>query len=1004
MWIGTRNGLNRYDGHSFKAFRPQKKNSISNEVINDIAEDSKGRIWVATMEGLNIYDPLSDHWEVMIPLHESDNDIPSMIIWDIYIDNTDKVWIASDVFEFSCYSISSQKFTFYDWPGFVKNTTNLIANGVYTSIKKIVPDNQTGFWLASNKGIVHLDTAAKTFRFAAGGYKSEILDLQYDRTEQKVYLSIEKGRMFVYNIKDNSYKEIIPQKEPYPSTRFRSSGPDERWLASDKGLLKLDPGQKKLFIANHIPQLSGSMLPGSITTVYIDNTGIRWLGTSNGISIHDPITQSPYFFPLLPVSDKSSVNNSGGVFYDTVSTSYFVCNNDPDLVFIINSKTGNVNRLDKDASGIAFNGCHTIKQDNDRNIWLLTESNIFRYNRQAEQFFVFPTPVEGDEIPLFRDMIQDAEGNYWFGSFNKGIFYYRTKEKRFASLKKEDSDYLQTITSLLPAYRKDGIWIGTFSFGIFYYDLKEKQLTRYYQTPEADHYSSLDLVQDLTYDNEGRVWVATHSGGVFRYNSNQSFEKTFTRFDMRSGLRHNSYLSASGSSDSIIWLLSGKGITAITTNGTPLTEKLNEQSFDFSSFASDARFPHKIYYDNEHNELLVGVGGGLLIIPTAKDTAMRTFPVVLTSVTINDTAINTSRLQGDSLISYPYHQNSISLQFASLYYGTAGGFFYEYKLNGYNKNWINAGNVTSLNFQNLPPGIYELNLRVKDAAGNITAIAKSFKFKITPPFWLTWWFITLAALFLAMIIYLLFRRRIALIKNKATIKQQMAELEAKALRAQMNPHFIFNSLNAIQECIVTEKTDAAFEYLSKFSRLLRLVLNSSEKNFISLSGELDMIRLYLSLESLRFRQSFNYYIEVDEMIDTDDIKVPTLLVQPFVENAVWHGLRMKEGEKKLWLRFMTTDQHLIIEIEDNGIGREKAAAIKKQKLGVEQFESKGTALSQQRIGLLNRQGTISAGVEIIDLLNSAQQPTGTKIIIQLPFDIQKPSQSKPFEYAKNTDR
>jgi LytS/YehU family sensor histidine kinase len=164
-----------------------------------------------------------------------------------------------------------------------------------------------------------------------------------------------------------------------------------------------------------------------------------------------------------------------------------------------------------------------------------------------------------------------------------------------------------------------------------------------------------------------------------------------------------------------------------------------------------------------------------------------------------------------------------------------------------------------------------------------------------------------------------------------------------------------------------------------------------------------MIRLYLSLEALRFRQSFVYFIEVDEVIDADEMQVPTLLIQPYIENAVWHGLRMKKGEKKLWIRFFLLDDKLRIEVEDNGIGREKAAVIKSQKIGAEQFESKGTVLSQQRIDILNRQYTSAASVTIIDVMDDHHKPAGTRVVIEVQTGAKSAILSKPFAYAKNTN-
>ena len=221
-----------------------------------------------------------------------------------------------------------------------------------------------------------------------------------------------------------------------------------------------------------------------------------------------------------------------------------------------------------------------------------------------------------------------------------------------------------------------------------------------------------------------------------------------------------------------------------------------------------------------------------------------------------------------------------------------------------------------------------------------------------------------------------------------SMNEQLSKARLEALRSQMNPHFIFNSLNAIQECILTNKVDAAYEYLSKFSKLQRMVLNNSSKEFIPLSSELEMLRLYLSLEALRFRQSFTYRIEVDDYIDTDDLNVPSMLIQPYVENAIWHGLRNKTGEKLIAVVCKEEDGVLIITIDDNGVGRTEAALIKAKKLGSEQLESKGTVLTEQRINLLAAKYKAKIYVNTIDKINQEKEASGTTVIIMLPTDIQ----------------
>jgi sensor histidine kinase YesM len=209
-----------------------------------------------------------------------------------------------------------------------------------------------------------------------------------------------------------------------------------------------------------------------------------------------------------------------------------------------------------------------------------------------------------------------------------------------------------------------------------------------------------------------------------------------------------------------------------------------------------------------------------------------------------------------------------------------------------------------------------------------------------------------------------------------------------ALRAQMNPHFVFNCLNSIQECIVTQKYGEASLYLNKFSKLFRSVLNNSGKVMVTLAEEIEVLDLYLTLEHMRFEKSFDYSIHTDEDLEADEILIPSMLLQPYVENALWHGLMHKEGDRKLCIFFnKEEDDTFKCVIEDNGIGRKKALELKEQQSKTKRHVSKGMSISKDRIELLQKQGQ-HAHLYIVDKYNEAGEAAGTKVVVELSSFLQ----------------
>lgn len=332
---------------------------------------------------------------------------------------------------------------------------------------------------------------------------------------------------------------------------------------------------------------------------------------------------------------------------------------------------------------------------------------------------------------------------------------------------------------------------------------------------------------------------------------------------------------------------------------------------------------------------------------------------------------------------FKYNENSLGIRFNGTNLSEASGQEYSYKLEPLDTSWSQSSQNNTVSLLKLLPGSYTFKVRVKneDTAWSEPA---TFSFTIERPFWDKWWFrLLLIALGASVIVYF-YSRRIKAIREEASMQNQLKELEMKALKAQMNPHFIYNALNSIQSLIVDERKTEAISYVGTFSRLLRQVLEHTDSNVVSLEKEMQTLKLYVKLESLRLNIDLEYTISADTEVMTEFEKLPPLVLQPFVENALWHGLSRKEGLKKMKVFVSQTDEYLVCTIEDNGIGRAKAATFKKSST-TEMYASRGIDITIKRLAEFNKTKDSPAVYE--DLFDREGSPAGTKVNVYIKRQI-----------------
>lgn len=342
----------------------------------------------------------------------------------------------------------------------------------------------------------------------------------------------------------------------------------------------------------------------------------------------------------------------------------------------------------------------------------------------------------------------------------------------------------------------------------------------------------------------------------------------------------------------------------------------------------------------------------------------------------------------DAIKNLKTHQNNLTFVLKGISVKSQGAVKYRHKLKGIDSNWITTfEQKPEIRFSNLSPGNYTLIFK---ACNNdeVCSDHKYVEFSITPPIYKTTPFLITAVLLSIIVLIGSVKLYIHYHQRKIKAKQKTQDLERKfykakisAIRSQMNPHFLFNALNTIQEFILTNQKNIAGEYLADFADLMRTYLNQSKNDKICLRDEVEMLRIYLRLENLRFENSIKFSIQVDPAIDSSCIEIPVMLVQPFVENSIKHGLLKKTGERTLNVNFeFGGESGLKCTIKDNGIGR-KAAAKNKNSQIKEAHNSFATNALKERIDLLNSKYSQKVTFKIIDLYDDYKNPLGTQVEI-----------------------
>jgi ligand-binding sensor domain-containing protein len=477
-------------------------------------------------------------------------------------------------------------------------------------------------------------------------------------------------------------------------------------------------------------------------------------------------------------------------------------------------------------------------------------------------------------------------------------------------------------------------------------------------------------VTDIKRSRNGIIWISTNGAGLVGYRNGKVIATIRAKDGLTSDLCQKLFIAGND-----IWVGTDKGLNRISDPTGDNRRILNISSLD--GLGSD--LINSIYVEDE--KVFAGTSVGMTAFDVGKIGSQSICNLLITGIT----AAGHEWAYESTGLTLPHKDNDVQFDFVGISYRSGGNITYRYRLLALDTTWKTTTR-TSLNFLSVPSGTYRLELQAINKFGvksNPVAIA----FTIEKLFWERNWFRAAVLLLLAGGLWLAFSIRVRAIRKKEKEKSEavtrMAELEQMALRSQMNPHFIFNSLNSIQQYVMDKDVLGVNEFITKFSGLIRQTLDFSSRGRISLREEINYLTTYLDLEKTRFEDRFVYELCVPGDIQDQELYLPPMILQPYVENAIRHGMGLRDDNNgKIRISVRLEGDYLACTIEDNGVGRQAAARAKSR--NSIQYQSQGMKLTEKRVAMFNQTSEVPLQIRIEDLEDQLKRPAGTRITVLFP--------------------
>lgn len=951
LWIGTWDGLSRYDGYEFKNYYHKPGDSTSLPYFNvlEICIDKSNNVWVLTEQnGVSLFDRSTENFSRFV--------LSETLTSDISLDKTKTLWVncSNGLFRYNGEKKQFEKFT-------SESLNNLAGD-------RVLFDNDGNLWIFGDQLYqCNVNFENRTFKIHAE-YKfnsndiSELNTLHKDgyiekRPDGEIWYLSQSG---IFRLEKNTFikfkGDISEINLNAPVIYGGSTEKPELYLLQNQQYVPIDPEVTE-----------------NPAFVFVDRNNSVWFSKTSASGFGEGLMkyiQTPDIFqhPLKNTGEKENSFSNYAVIRD---------------------RYGNVWTNSRGKNGIYQikpDGSIALKNQLDKTLWprveivrsILEDSSgiwfgftthlLMHYSHNSQKFetvFINKSGLHEKDTPvLFHCLKKDDYGNIIIGSYS--LFLYNPSTRNMKCVYKSHS---KTPTFTLTRDHRGDYWLGKTTQELIQLNSRFELVKTHVIGKEKYN------IEHICTGENNDLWIATLGSGVYHYNPGNGTTEILTTAQ---GLSNNTTYSILRDKKGMLWITTNQGISCYN----PKTKQFRNYGFtdglEIEEFNSDA-----VFMAPDGEMFFGGMGGIVRFYPDSlinSSTYNYKSNLVFTDFKVSgkNRLFKKPVYESDTLL-LSRGDNNFTIAFSALNLRDPDKVKYRYQMVDYDTEWIETDSRhRTVSYNNLKPGKYEIRVESSNLfgewanSGKILIVIPAYFYQ-TSIFKILLIFLILGVITSLIIVYF---RQINL-SNK-NIQNQ---LKLESLRGQMNPHFIFNSLNSINYFISQNDRLSANRYIADFAKLIRSILTNMSAEYVPLSKEIESIQDYLNLEHLRFGDKFNYSLTIDPDINFETTQIFPGMVQPFIENSLWHGVRaLQNREGYIAVSFRQTSANMLqCIVEDDGVGRKKAALGKSNT----HSKSRGIGIVNERLKIYNSVHYTNLQVKIEDSYPEREE-TGTRVIIEIP--------------------